>query len=152
MATFQSVVKRAKEFYFNQWRGHENVCPAFGEKVYLTRIGWDHIVYHPRRTLVDKIIRLRKLPLARELLEKATTYQTLQIKKGFYYFGFTAIKGDTRIKVVVSSRGKEGKKILYSVMFKSLERQAQRNIDKHNSKIIAEFRKKNPRIFPRKRK
>lgn len=152
MATFQSIIKQAKEYYFNKWRGHEDVCPAFREKVYLTRVGWNHIVYHPRRTLVDKIIRLKKLFLARELLEKATTYQTLQVKRGFHYFGFTAIKDDTRIKVVVSSKGKEGKKILYSVMFKSLERQAQRNIDKHNRKIVAEFRKRNPRIFPRKKK
>lgn len=152
MATVQGIIKRAKEYYFKEWKGHESVCPAFGEKVYLTRVGWNHIVYHPRRTLVDKIIRLKKLPLARELLEKATTYQTLQIKREFYYFGFTAIKGDTRIKVVVSSKGKDGRKILYSVMFKSLKRQARRNIDRHNRKIIAEFRKRNPRIFPRRRR
>lgn len=150
--SFKSILKKAKDYYFDQWRGYEKECPAFGEKVYLNRIGWNHIVYHRRRTLVDKIIRLKKLPLAREILEKATTYQTLQSKGEFYYFGFTAIKGDTRIKVVVSSRGMKGKKILYSVMFKSLVRQRQRNIDRHNKKIISDFIRKTPKIRPQRRK
>lgn len=81
MATVQSIIKRAKDYYFREWKGREKTCPAFGEKVYLTKLGWNHIVHHPRRTLTDKIIRLKKLSLAREILEKATTYQTLQ-KKG----------------------------------------------------------------------
>jgi len=143
--SIKPILKKAKDYYFNQWRGHEKECPAFGERVYLTRVGWNHIVYHPRRTLVDKIIRLKKLSLAREILEKATTYQTLQTKGDFCYFGFTAIKGDTRIKVVVSSRGMKSKKILYSVMFKSLVKQRKKNIDKHNKKMIAEFKRKSRR-------
>ena len=143
--SIKPILKKAKDYYFNQWRGHEKECPAFGERVYLTRVGWNHIVYHPRRTLVDKIIRLKKLSLAREILEKATTYQTLQTKGDFCYFGFTAIKGDTRIKVVVSSRGMKSKKILYSVMFKSLLKQRKKNIDKHNKKMIVEFKRKNRR-------
>lgn len=150
--SFKSILKTAKDYYFNQWKGHEKECPAFGEKVYLTRIGWSHIAYHRRHSLVDKIIRLKKLPLAREVLEKATTYQTLLTKGKFNYFGFTAIKGDTRIKVVVSSKGTTGKKILYSVMFKSLTKQRRRNIDRHNKKIIANFRKKNPRVYRRRKK
>jgi hypothetical protein len=140
--TFKSVLEKAKDFYFNQWRGTEKVCPAFGEKVYLNRIGWNHIVYHRRHTLVDKIIRLKKLPLAREILESATTYQTYQIRGKFHYYGFTAIKGETRIKVVVTSKGKEGKKILYSVMSKSLTKQQQRNTDRHNKKLIEEFKRR----------
>jgi len=143
--SIKPILKKAKDYYFNQWRGHEKECPAFGERVYLTRVGWNHIVYHPRRTLVDKIIRLKKLSLAREILEKATTYQTIQTKGDFCYFGFTAIKGDTRIKVVVSSRGMKSKKILYSVMFKSLVKQRKKNIDKHNKKIITEFKRKSRR-------
>jgi hypothetical protein len=150
--TLKSIIRRARDYYFNQWRGKEKICPAFGEKVYLTRVGWHHIAYHPRRTLVDKKIRLKKLPLAREVLEKATTYQTLQKRGQFYLFGFTAIRGDTRVKVVVSSKGENGKKILYSVMFKSLIRQEQRNIEQQNRKIIAQFKRRNHRIFPKRRK
>lgn len=150
--TLKSIIKKAKDYYFDQWKNNEKICPAFDEKIYLTKVGWNHIVYHPRRTLIDKIIRLKKLPLAREVLEKATTYQTLQKKGVFYFFGFTAIRDNTRVKVVVSSRGKDGKKILYSVMFKSLNRQERQNIEHHNRKIISHFRKKNPKIFPRRRR
>ena len=145
MASLKSIIKKAKKYYFEEWRGREKVCPAFEEKVYLTRVGWNHIAKHRRRNLVDKIIRLRKLPLAREVLETSTTYQTIQKRGNYYLYGFQAIKGNTRIKVVVSSKGKRGRKILYSVMFKSLKRQKQRKIEQHNRKIIAEFRKRNPR-------
>lgn len=109
MAKLKQIFKKAKEYYFNEWRGTEKVCPAFGEKVYVTKLGWKHIAKHPRRNLVDKIIRLKNLKLAREVLETSTTYQTLQVKRGFYLYGFRAIKRNKVIKVVVSSKGKRGK-------------------------------------------
>lgn len=140
--TVRSIIDRAHDYYFNQWRGSEKVCPAFAEKVYVSGLGWRHIAKHPRRLLVDKLIRLRNLRLAREVLEESTTYQTVQQKGKYILYGFRAIKGDRVIKVVVSSRGKEGKKILYSVMFKSISRQEQRNIVQHNKKIVDEFRRK----------
>lgn len=149
MSSVKSIIKKAKGFYFKKWKGHEKVCPAFGEKVYLTRLGWNHIVFHRRRNLVDKIIRLKKLPLAKEILETSTTYQTLQKRGKYYLYGFQAIKGNTRAKVVVASKTKKGKRVLYSVMFKNIDRQKQRKIQQHNRKIIAQFRRKYPR---RKRK
>jgi len=152
MATVKSIIKKARKYYFDEWRGNEKICPAFGEKIYVTRLGWNHIVEHPRRSLVDKIIRLKKLPLAREVLETTTTYQTIQKKGKYHLYGLQAIKGNTRIKVVVSSKTKRGRKVLYSVMFKSIKRQEQRTIDRHNAKIIMEFRKKYPRRRPRKKK
>lgn len=151
MSKFKDIETKAKDYYFNKWRGHEIIIPAFNEKVYITRIGWNHIVHHPRRTLLDKIIRLRKLDLARKVLETSNHYQTLEIRGKFYYYGIEAIVNETRVKVIVTSKGKKGKKILYSVMFKSISKQQRKIVDRQNEKIIAEFRRENPRIIPKRR-
>lgn len=42
MPSLKSIEKKAKEYYFRQWRGNEKICPAFGEKVYITNLGWNH--------------------------------------------------------------------------------------------------------------
>lgn len=152
MASVKEIIKKAKNYYFNLWRGHEKICPAFGEKVYLTRLGWNHIAHHPRRTLVDKIIRLRKLSLAREVLETATTYQTLKKQKKFYLYGFQAIKEDTRIKVVVASKNEGSRKVLFSVMFKNISKNKQKRIEEENRVLITQFRKKYPRVFNKRRR
>lgn len=145
MAKVKTIIEKAKKYYFEEWRGEEKICPAFGEKVYLTNLGWNHIAKHPRRKLVDKIIRLKKLPLARKVLESSTTYQTLQKKGKYCYFGFQSIEGNSRVKVIVSSKGKNGKKLLYSVMFKSLSKQEQKRIERQNKRLIEEFKKSNPK-------
>lgn len=143
MASFRTIVKTAHDYYFNEWRGNEKVCPAFGKKIYVTNLGWNHVV-NKQRPLVDLIIRLKKIKLARELLENASTYQTLQKKGKYYLYGLSSIKGETRIKVVVSSKNKKGKKVVYSWMFKNVKRAKQKRIDRHNKKIISEFRRKHP--------
>jgi len=152
MSSVKSTIRKAKNYYFNVWRGKEKMCPAFGEKVYITKLGWNHIAYHPRRTLVDKLIRLKNLPLAQKVLETATTYQTLEIRGDLYFYGFQAIQGNKMVKVVVTSKGEAGKKLLYSTMFKSMARQEQRNIERHNKRLINEFRKSHPRHKPRRKK
>ena len=144
--TLKEQIAAGKDYYFNQWRGHEKICPAFGEKVYITEVGWNHIAKHPRRVLVDKLIRIRKLPLAREVLETTNSIQTLRKKGKYWQWGIQAIKGNTRVKIVISSRNKTGtKKILFSVMFKNINRSKQKAIQEHNQRIIREFRKKYPR-------
>jgi len=145
MTKVRIIVQKAKKYYFDEWRGNEKVCPAFGEKVYITRTGWDHIVYSRRRRLVDKIIRLKNLKVAREILESANTYQTIQKKGPYYRYGLWVIRGDRKFKVVVSSKGKKGRKVFLSFMVSSLTKRQQMKIDKHNKKIIEEFRKNNPR-------
>jgi hypothetical protein len=152
MTHIKDIETKAKMYYFNDWRGNEIIIPAFGEIVYISKLGWNHIVHHPRRKLKDKIIRLKKLPLAREVLEKSTTYQTVEVRGQIYYYGIQAIVKDTRVKIVVTSKGVDGKKYLYSVMLKNISRQQQKVIDKQNQKLINEFRKKNPRIYPKRRK
>lgn len=145
MSSVKSIIDKAKDYYFNHWRGHEKVSPAFGEKVFITKLGWNHIAKHKRRLLVDKLIRLKKLPLAREVLETATTYQTVTQRGKYLLYGFRAIKDRTVIKAVVSSKGTTGRKVLYSVMFKSLDRQVQRRTMIANRKLVVQFRKRNPR-------
>lgn len=152
MSSVKTIIGKAKNYYFNVWRGNENICPAFGEKVYITKLGWNHIAHHPRRLLVDKLIRLKNLPLAQKVLETATTYQTLGARGNLYFYGFQAIQGAKMVKVVVTSKGKTGKKLLYSVMFKSIIRQEQRNIERHNKRIVDEFRKSHPRRKTRRKK
>jgi hypothetical protein len=151
MSSVYKIKQKAKNFYFNIWRGHEKICPAFNEIVYLTKLGWNHIAHHPRHTLVDVIIRLKKLPLARQVLESATTYQTVQKRHDIYYYGLQSIVDDTRVKIVVTSKGKRGKKLLYSVMFMSISRKKQRTIDIQNAKIIAKFRKQHYKGVARRR-
>jgi len=151
MTKISTIKAKARNYYFNEWRGNEKICPAFGEKVYVTEVGWRHIAKHPRRVLVDKIIRLKKLPLAREVLETTNNYQSLKKKGKYWFWGLQAIKGDTRIKVVVSSPKKIGsKKVLYSVMFKNIKRKRQKEIERDNKKIVREFRKKYPRKIKRR--
>lgn len=151
MTKLKDIEANAKDYYFNKWHGHEIVIPAFGEIVYVNRIGWNHIAHHPRRKLVDKIIRLKKLDIARKVLETSSHYQTVEVRGKIHYYGIQAIVGDTRVKVVVTSMGPKSRKILYSVMFKSISRQQQRLVNRQNEKIIKEFRKNNPRVLPRRR-
>lgn len=151
MSKYKDVELKAKNYYFDKWRGHEKRIQAFDEIVFVNRIGWNHIVHHPRRTLKDKIIRLKKLELARKVLETSSHYQTMEVRGKFYYYGIQAIMNDTRVKVIVTSKGPKGKKVLYSVMFKSLSKQKQKIINKQNEKLIKEFRKNNPRILPKRR-
>ena len=145
MSTVKTIKNEAKRFLTQEWIGHEKVCPAFNEKVYVTRLFWEHLFYHKRRVLVDLLIRLKKLPLAKGVLETSTTYQTKQKRGKYVLYGFRAVIEDTIVKIVVSSKGEKGKKLLYSVMFKSMNRQEQKRIEEHNRKIIAEFKRKNPR-------
>ncbi|MFA5935218.1 MAG: hypothetical protein WC827_05035 [Candidatus Paceibacterota bacterium] len=151
MSKYKDIETKAKDYYFNKWRGSEKKIQAFGEIVYVNRIGWNHIVHHPRRSLKDKIIRLKKLELARKVLETSSHYQTVEVRGQFYYYGIQAIVEDTRVKVIITSKGAKGKKILFSVMFKSISRQQQKIIDKQNDKLINEFRKSNPRIISRRK-
>ena len=126
MASVKKQIEKAKKYYFEEWRGSEKICPAFGEKVFLTRLGWYHIAIHPRRLFVDKLIRLKNLGLARSVLEKSTTFQTQTRRGNIYYYCIRAIEGNKIVKVIVTSKGKKGKKLLYSVMFKSLKNRKRR--------------------------
>ena len=118
MSKLKNLIEKARRYYFEEWRGNEKICPAFNEKVFVTRVGWDHIVHHPRRILADKLIRLKRLSVAREILETATTYQSVEKRGKYFLYELSAVKKGVVTKVIVSSKGQKGKKIFFSVMFK----------------------------------
>lgn len=113
----QTAVDRAWRFYNSQWRGQEPMTPAFQEKVYATRLGWEHIINpRHRRSKTDKIRRLEILPLAKKLLAISNTYQEHRFANGFHYYAFQAEMEGRRIKVIVSSKTKAGRKYFLSVI------------------------------------
>jgi len=117
VSKFEKAKRKAEVFYFNKWKGDEKITPAFGQKVLVTRSGWDHLINPPRkRTKVEQMKRFEVLPLARKLLESAPTFQEHR-RDGFgHYFAFTGYIGGRKIKVVVRSKTFKGNKYFYSVM------------------------------------
>jgi len=49
MSSLKSIENKARKYYFKKWRGSEKISPAFGEKVYLTKI----LVVKNKRILTD---------------------------------------------------------------------------------------------------
>ena len=104
-------------FYFNKWRGNEKVTPAFGQKIRVTRSGWDHLISPSRkRTKAEQVRRFEILPLARKLLEEAQTFQEHRKDNFGHYFAFVGYIGGRKIKVVVRSKTFQGQKYFFSVM------------------------------------
>ena len=52
--------------------------------------------------------------MARELLEKAVFYQEVKKRGKYYYYRFDAIIRNKKVSVVVSSKGKKGRKTFLS--------------------------------------
>lgn len=107
--------RRAWKFY-QDWRKSGSQSPAFqNETIYITRLGWDHLV-NPRkhRTKAEKVRRFKALPIARKILEVSTTYQEHREDNGISYWAFIATMSGQQVKVVVSARNK--KKYFLSVI------------------------------------
>jgi len=113
---YKKARDKAENFYFKKWRGKEKIAPAFEEIVYVSRAGWDHIVFQKKRSKAEQLRRLEALPLAQKLLETATTYQEHRSKGDSHYFALVGFIQSQRIKVVVRSKGKKSNKYLYSVI------------------------------------
>jgi len=112
---YQKIESLAK-IYYEKWRKTGSLSPALNEKILVTRFGWNHILSpRKRRSKIQKIKRLKALPLARKIIETATTYQEHRQDKGINYYAFIAEIGGSRVKVVVSSKG-NGPKIFLSVI------------------------------------
>ncbi len=102
--------------FYKRWRKTGSRCPAFqNETIYISRLGWDHLV-NPRkhRTKADKIRRLKALPIAKKILEISTTFQEHRQDRGITYWAFIATISGQQVKVVVSARNK--KKYFLSVI------------------------------------
>lgn len=115
-SNYKKARDTAENFYFKKWRGKEKIAPAFSEIVYISRAGWDHIVFQKKRSKAEQLRRLKALPQAQKLLETATTYQEHRSKGENQYFALVGFIEGQRIKVVIRSKGKYNKKFLYSVI------------------------------------
>lgn len=112
---YRKVESKARRYY-EEWRKTGSFSPALNEIVYVTRIGWDHLIDpRKRRTKRQKATRLEALPLAKKLIETSTTYQEKRRDKSIAYYAFVAEIGGKRIKAVVSSKN-GGKKVFLSVI------------------------------------
>lgn len=117
VSKFQKAYKKAWNFYFRKWAKNEAITPVFNQRVLVTRSGWDHLI-NPvhKRTKIEQMERFKILPLARKLLETATTFQEHRKDNHGHYFGFTGYIGGRKIKVIVRSKTFSGQKYFYSVM------------------------------------
>lgn len=117
---FDKARDKAYRFYFNKWRGNEKTTPAFGQKIRVTRSGWNHLInpYH-KRTKAEQARRFGVLPLTRKLLEEAQTFQEHREDNFGHYFAFVGYMGGRKIKVVVRSKTFNSQKYFYSVMIAS---------------------------------
>ncbi len=113
---YKTARDKAESFYFKKWRGKEKTAPAFGEIVFVSRAGWDHIVFQKKRSKAEQLRRLEALPSAKKLLETSTTYQEHRNKGGADYFAIVGFIERQRIKIVVRSKARSSKKFLYSVI------------------------------------
>ncbi len=114
---YEKARDKGYNYYFNKWRGNEKITPAFGQKVHVTRSGWDHLINPSRkRTKVEQARRFEVLPLARKLLEEAQTFQEHRKDHLGHYFAFVGYLGGRKIKVVVRSKTMQGQKYFFSVM------------------------------------
>lgn len=122
MTKNKNVIDKAWKFYFETWRGNEKICPAFGEKVFVTRLGWEHIVHNSRHKVADVIRRVKNLKYAKELLDTFPLYQEKRSTKKYDYYAFWGVIEGKRVKVVVSSPKSTGKKYFFSVMVRSTKK------------------------------
>src|SRR3989338_11493301 len=91
LSDLEKTQQRAWKFY-DLWRKTGSKSPAFdGEMIYVSRLGWDHLL-NPRkkRSKIEKIRRLKVLPLAKKLIEQSTTYQEYRTDRGISYWAFVA--------------------------------------------------------------
>lgn len=102
--------------FYQIWRKSGSISPAFnGERIYVSRLGWNHLVSpRKKRTAKEKIRRFQALPLAKKLIEHSTTYQEHRTDHGISFWALSAHMDGQKIKVILSS--KNTKKYFLSVI------------------------------------
>lgn len=124
-STFRNAKKKALQFY-KSWRATPVYCPAFGSKVKISLVGWNHIAGvtgHKKRSYTDIHRRFLLLPYAKQVIENSSTVQNITHKKGKKYFILEAMLPVNLNKIleyrkvrVILLEDKKGEKIFYSVM------------------------------------
>ncbi len=98
----KSKLDKTKGYYYAQYKSYKSVfCLALDADVLFTNWGLDHIAEKKKRTKVEKIERLKLLPLAKKLLEKTTTVQGKRFQDYHDHYEFIALMNGVKIKVLV---------------------------------------------------
>ncbi|MFA4889075.1 MAG: hypothetical protein WC628_05835, partial [Candidatus Omnitrophota bacterium] len=120
---FNALSKAARKFYFDILVKQEIKVPAFdGEKVDISRSGWQHLVYENDRSRLNLISRLLALPKVAGVLTSEEVQPDYQKRGNEEFWAFSGIVDDVLVKVVVRSI-KGGKKHFYSVIWHGERRQ-----------------------------
>jgi len=118
MSNSKKELKKAKHFYFNVWRGNEGPCPAFnGEIIQITRAGWNHLLFSPKRDSAEMFRRLDLLPCARRIIESAREVKEYRRDGEVEYWSLERIVKGRKIRVIIRSV-KGGPKQFFSVFIK----------------------------------
>lgn len=114
---------------YKAWSREGVFCPAFGEKVYFTLVGWNHVVGNDKkhRSVRDVYRRLKLLPLAKDVISKAGTVQSVRTVSGVTTYGLDSIETIeingvsriTKVRVIIVDT-KTGKKFL-SIMDRKIK-------------------------------
>ncbi len=128
MSSFKDLKKESLALY-KKLREEKIFCPAFQEEVQFTLMGWEHLVGSDRRhrSLKDVYRRLMLLPLAKDILQKSGTVQSVRTTRGVTTYGLDSIetveikgvKVTLKVRVIVRDT-KTGKKF-YSIMDRKLK-------------------------------
>ena len=129
MPSYFDELKKAKAFY-DIWRKEITYSPALKCNVQVSLKGWYHITGSTgskKRSINDKYRRIKLLPIAKDILLKATTVQNITVKHKRKYFAIESMEEITinntkqlcKVRVLLIE-DKNGNKIFYSVMDKKI--------------------------------
>ena len=121
MSNFKKELQKAKNFYFNIWRGNEKPSPAFnGEIVKAGRAGWKHLRYSDRRNSKEILPRLRLLPIAKTIIETQNEIKNYRRVDNVEYWALEDMVNGRRIRVIIRATGNK-EKHFFSVFSKRIK-------------------------------
>ncbi len=112
------------EHTYNQLKGKRVKSPILGAEVYITRLGWEHIVssypYRPnkkRRPFAEILRRLGLLDAIVPILSSKNALHRKRISGEFEYHVFVEKFKGVPVCVVVSKKRKEGARYTFYSLF-----------------------------------
>ena len=119
-SAFQTIKRVSHNFYFNVLAKWDPFVPSLGEKIEISRVGWDHL-HEKIRSKFDNMARYFALPKIIAILqdpEIEPIYERGRDKiKDIEFWHFSAIVDGVAVKLILRSiRGE--RKHLYSIMWK----------------------------------
>lgn len=115
MSNFKKAIKKAKQYYFEIWKGNEKPSPAFNtEIIKVTKAGWNHIVFSSRRNASEIVERLSYIKNARELIERSAFIQNYRKVGAAEYWELQGMFGKVVVRTIIRSINL-GEKHIFSV-------------------------------------